>query len=219
MQHSIKCKIKEWRCLQICSDSGYHRAETGHPPFALSHRIHEYNKIFVLCHYFCVKGWGRRLLLCSNRSQNSNSHPLSTRSRWPWTWGIPGLQKSLEFSLMGSSAPWFFPVCELMLLVRCLPPLLGHIQEEEIVFPHSLLYLKCQKFSRYSICWRRKWMQGGMVRWIRFSLGIPGDTEKPGLTLSKAENVCISIKLWINNIPTLFLYLRLFRLFCLSITM
>lgn len=43
---------------RLFSDSGHHRAETSHPPSALSHRIHEYNKIFVLYHYFCMWRYG-----------------------------------------------------------------------------------------------------------------------------------------------------------------
>lgn len=67
---------------------------------------------------FVCGGMGGKLLLCSNRNQNRNSHPLSSLSKWPWIWRTnPGLQKRLEFSLTGPSATWFFLVCELILLV------------------------------------------------------------------------------------------------------
>lgn len=34
------------------------RAETDQPPFAMSHRIHDCNKLFALGHHFCMGGCG-----------------------------------------------------------------------------------------------------------------------------------------------------------------
>ena len=127
---SLQLSRDPWLMTLLCW-CHRHIAETG-PPFAPSHRIHEYDTIVVLYREFVWRygggGFYDALVLGSHRVGHNWSDvaaaaaaglkyksPASQSSKRvaPDKIASPELQKSLALSLISTSDTWFFPACQL----------------------------------------------------------------------------------------------------------